>query len=233
MTRRPLLAFVVVIAMLIAAPSAHALVVTERSEVPFEFTGATCGSTSLANVTLPPGAFNVQQVSPVLGQVLPWDVDDVTPVATITATSITDVGGRLVSSWAATGSDNVCTDPAGFPEGWTTNEMDLITTFQRRVQTFFRGTRPPVAQRRPRRINFGPNSFVVGLRWSSWDGAVARGRGRAKVGAGRTLFPVRVRLSRVRFCGSYRYLTMQLTFTRGRPSGVRRTVIARFDFNCR
>ena len=218
----------VVLGTLILAPPAHALTVSPTKEVEHSFTGSACGSTDGALVVLPRGARSPRIVSPQLGDVLAADDDDVTPVATITAASVGQLGSTLVAGFQATGTDDVCSNPLNYTEdGWATVDVDLVVRFVQDVKTYVRGFSSPRARRRPARLNVGIGT-LTSLSWRSWDGRVARGGGLGPGG-----LPITVRLSRPRDCGRWRYLTVRYRYTGRVPDDARRSRTVRLDSTCR
>lgn len=215
-------------ALFLVAP-AHALTVNPITTAEFSFEGAGCGSKSGTIVTLPRGARSVQILDPDVGAVLASDTDDVTPVAQITAASVGTLGSRVVAGFEATGSDDVCTNPGNYPEGWATVDVDLRISYVRNVRTWVRDFGSGISKRRPRSLNLDVVRLTR-LSWRSWDGRTARGRGR-----GARQLPVAVRLSRPRECGNgqWRYLTAFFRYTAAVPQGARRFRTIRLDSTCR
>jgi hypothetical protein len=165
-------------------------------------------------------------VSPQLGDVLASDDDDVTPVANITAALVDRLGGTLVAGFQATGSDDVCANPANYAEdGWATVDTDLVVRYTQNVLTYVRGFAGR-ARRRPGRLDVGLVT-LRSLSWRSWDGRVARGSGLGADG-----LPVSVRLSRPRDCGRWRYLTVRYRYTGAVPDGGKRRRRVRLDATC-
>jgi hypothetical protein len=136
------------------------------------------------------------------------------------------VGGAPAAAFQATGSDDVCTNPQNYPEGWATVDVDLVVRFTQRVLTWVRGFGEPFARRRPGRLRVGVG-VLRSLSWRTWDGRVARGRG---IGPGG--LPVAVILSRPRDCGRWRYLSVRYRYTRGVPPRTRRSRLVRLDSTC-
>jgi hypothetical protein len=218
------------LAALIGASAANALTATRSLVATHSFAGQGCGSAALATLTLPAGASNPRIIVPEVGQDLPSDTGDGSPVARITNTNLTRPDERWVATFTATGSDEVCARPANFPEGWATDDVDLVVQYTRRARVYVSGFTAGLAQRRPRRL-IRSNRDLVRLRWSSWDGTVARGAGFLHIGS--TFYPVAVSLSRPTLCGDrYRYLTLRYRYTGRVPRGRNRTNIASFDRFC-
>ena len=92
---------------------------------------------------------------------------------------------------------------------------------------------------RPRTVYFGASQRIIRIRWRRWNGPVAVGRGTYPVNdcipycarGTVTNFPVTVRLSRRRTCGSFtEYLTLTRTYIGRGPSGSPRR--QRINFRC-
>jgi hypothetical protein len=98
--------------------------------------------------------------------------------------------------------------------------------YTQRVRTYVRGFGEGSARRRPARLNVGLGA-LTSLSWRSWDGRVARGRG---IGPGGE--PVRVKLSRPRDCGRWRYLSVRYRYTGAVPPGASRSRLVRLDSTC-
>ena len=226
---------VVIALALLGASAANAATFSSTATVSRDFVGEQCGSGAFAALTLPRGALRPRFVAPAVGETLVSSEDDVTPVATLTSRALRRLDSRWVAFFLATGSDDVCDQPANYPDGWTTVDVDLSVRYDHRERIYVRGRPGTAARRRPRRIRYGAGSLLTGLRWNSWDGRVVRGRGRARAdsGRGRAFYPVAVRLSRPTKCGSrYLYLSLRYRFTGRVPPGLGRTQRVRFDFLC-
>jgi hypothetical protein len=217
-------------AVLVGASAANALTATRSLTVAHTFAGQGCGSASSAALTLPARATNPTIISPEVGDALLSDTGDGRPVARISNENFTRSSGRWVANFTAVGSDEVCARPENFPEGWATEDADLVVHYNRRELVYVSGFASGLEQRRPGRLILSSRD-LTGLRWRSWDGRVARGVGFVRVGS--TFYPLAVRLSRPRLCGSrYRYLTLRYRFTRRVPRGRNRSNLATFDRFC-
>jgi hypothetical protein len=231
-------------AALFAAP-AHALRVTESRSIENAFDGVGCGATDAVTVRAPKKAYRVRRVGTPVGTLL-YEIDTGEAVA-----RITDVRRVRVSSqrwgirWTAvaTYADHACTNPEAYTEwegSWLAyKRLKIRYRIKRRV--YFSGSNPEFAQRRPRTLYFGANGYMARMRWWSWDGRSALGRGRYPYNdcnpycaAGQaTFYPARVRLYRARRCaGRYRYLRMRIYFLRSVPPHHRRTEESSFGFVC-
>jgi hypothetical protein len=91
---------------------------------------------------------------------------------------------------------------------------------------------------RPRTLMFGTRSVLVGLRWSTWNGPRAVGRGRVafndcipSCAEGRSVeYAVRVTLASRSTCGTRnrRYRRLRFSYTGAAPPGLSRTYRERF-----
>lgn len=91
---------------------------------------------------------------------------------------------------------------------------------------------------RPKTLQFGTRSVLVGLRWSTWNGPRAQGRGSVSYNdcvpncaQGRAVnYAVEVTLASRSTCGTRnrRYRRLRFTYTGARPQGLARTYRERF-----
>lgn len=223
------------VATLLLPPIAGALTVRKTSTVGETFEGASCGSSDLATLTLPAGARRPSVLSPEVGEVLASSEDDVTPVAEITQNPLHRVNSRWVAFFVATGSDDVCQQPANYPDGWITVDIDLSVTYVTRERVYVATTPGAPLRRRPATLQLRGGDTLRGLRWSSWDGRVARARGVARIDTsdGRASYPVAVRLTRPTLCGDrYQYFGLRYTYLGTVPQGRNRSPTATFESAC-
>jgi hypothetical protein len=157
-------------------------------------------------------------VRPRLGTVLK---DELTgeDVATITRLAVQRASGRVSVLWEVTGSGRPCERQGDeYVNGWQTDLTDFIVKYSVRYTVYSGGYDSRV---RPRRVYFGAHEWIEKLRWSTWNGSVAKGRGIYPTndctpdcaGGHFTRRRVLVRFSRPRWCyGAYRYKLLRWTF---------------------
>jgi hypothetical protein len=211
---------------------ASALVVTESRDRAATFAGAACGTTDTVTVSVPRGARRVRAVRPRSGSTL-LDVETGAPVARVLARK-SRLDGRPVVRFEATGSDEVCANPAAYTEGWYAEES-LTVRYRIRPRVYFRSyiQGSYLSPRyKPRQILFGERTEVVVSRWSSWDERVAPGRGLLIYNNCQpscaedpgTRYPITIRLSRVRACGRrYHYTRFSFRYPSAKPAGLPRS----------
>lgn len=200
-------------AALIVSARAQALVVKEYNSDYVSFSGAGCGSTSLAALRYPAGAWNVRIRRPLVGAVF-TDLDTAQPVAQVTAAALDRDNHH--ARWTATGAQDACSNPDAYAGiGWATNDVYLRVDFTEAVHTYF-ASRCANGRYRPRTIMVAcgdGNFYFTNLRWHGWNTRVARGRGLANendcnpfCAAGHFhAYPISVRLSRPRLCDDGRW----------------------------
>ncbi len=238
MTARAVLVWAAGTAFLMLCAPTQALVVTERTDKLGFFEGEGCGSTDTSTVTLPRGARRIRPVAPQVGQAIE-DLDGTGDVvARITRIERVRAGGPVAFRYTATGSDASCNELAA--GGWSSDGVELVVRYRRRVRVYMAGT-DDRNRIRPRIIYIGASQRIYGLRWRSWNGRVARGRGIFPFNncipycaAGRiTSYPVRVKLSSPRRCGSrYRYLRLTWRYSGRKPPRAGRRGSATFGYQC-
>jgi hypothetical protein len=225
-------ALAVVLSALAASP-ASGLVVPDQAGDHTTLSGRACGSGDTVEVRLGRGAGRITSIAPKVGRTY-RDATTQAIVARVTSIAKLRQRGRRVVRFTITGSDDVCLRPERYAElGWETEEADFVVSYRRRGErVYMAGTddRPRV---RPRIIYIGASQRIFGLRWRSWHGRVARGRGVfpgnscvPSCAEGRiSNHPVSVRLSRPRLCddGRYRYLVLSYRFLDGAGRPVRTT----------
>jgi hypothetical protein len=186
---------------------AHAVLVNDSKTRTVSFSGASCGDRDNAVFTLPPGARSIRLNGPEVGdQIASATGDDV--VAEVS--SVRRSGHRMIVT--VRGAAAVCTNPAAYPKGWETEDVDLDASFKRQEPvTAFADCRND--RQRPSHIVVAcgdGNLQLEGVRWSRWGGTVAVGHGRAlfndctpycAVGKFHRA-PATVRLSQPRYCSS-------------------------------
>lgn len=238
MRRQAVLGALIGAAFLILCLPAYALVVKERTDELAFFEGEGCGSTDMATVTLPKGASGIQPLTPQIGQ----GIEDLggagEVVARITKIERARNGRRVGFRYTATGSDAACAEPDAL--GWESDGVELVVRYRRRVKVYMAGT-DDRNRVRPRIIYIGASQRIYELRWRSWNGRVARGRGIFPFNncipycaAGRiTEYPVRVKLSSPRRCGSrFRYLRLTWSYAGRKPPRVGRRGSTTFGYLC-
>ena len=208
---------------LVAAAPAAALPVTGTARGAEDFEGTGCGTTAAKVLRLPTGTAHVRGgEAPAVGTVLR---DDDGPVATIDRIDSTRVSGRAGVQFTARGSHDACAPGAGSDFFWSTDFIQLSARFRGNARVFFGGIE--TIRYRPRTLFYSPRGAVRRVRWRSYNGRVAIGRG---VERGR---PVTIRLSRPRLCpdqrGEYQYFGFRRTYVGSPPRRARRTVSIRYD----
>lgn len=225
----------------VAASTATGLVVRDSTYSTTNFGGSGCGSTSTKVMHLPRHATAINNVRPLLGTKLTDQLTGQTD-ATITAVSRQRLNGAPAIAFVATGSDDVCTNPGTYGGlGWTTVDVDLSARFRHDTRVYIPGSCTD-ENYRPRKLIVAcgdGNLFLTGLRWSSWNGRIAHGRGTAHLnncspncaeGSFSTV-AAKVRLSRPGNCGGiYQYRKLMLTLA-SNPTGAPRVQSAPFPCN--
>ena len=222
---------------LLAPASASALVIRWSIFFQEEFAAAGCGDSDTVRVRAQRGA-TITSVEPKVGAPLLDDPTALSPPSTRAPRTVARVSeirkGRRSADFTATGSDDVCSNPDRYPDGWSAL-LELVLNVRDRFPVYMAGAddRP---RKRPRIIYFGASQRIYDLRWQSWGGRVARGRGTFPANdcipncAGGTITPhrVKVRLTEPSPCGPrWRYLVMRFTF----PSAARPTK-TKFGYLC-
>jgi hypothetical protein len=198
------------------------------------FTGSACGETDTVTLRTRPRAFNIDVVTPLMGDSFEEGFNPGLTAAQITDISV-DRGenGRAVVTWTATGSANVC--PPAFTEGsWATGTIPFRVNYDSRERVYF-PSRCYNASRRPTMIVVACGDaglILTKMRWHGWDTTVAKGRGIARandcdpycaVGHFHS-YRVKVRLYRAGYCpqdGRYHYRRLRLTYVGTTPGGPR------------
>ena len=220
---RVLVTTVVPLVLLVAAAPAVALPVTGTARGAEDFESTGCGTTAARVLRLPTGTTHAPGgEAPAVGTVLR---DDDGPVATIDRIDSTRVSGRNAVQFTARGSHDACAPDAGSNFFWSTDFVQLSARFRGNARVFFGGIE--TIRYRPRTLVYSPRGVVRRVRWRTYNGLVAIGRG---VERGR---PVTVRLSRPRLCpnqrGEYQYFGFRRTYVGSPPPRARRTVSLRYD----
>jgi hypothetical protein len=191
-----------------------------------------CNQPTTVRWALPAGATNVKVLEPVAGTKLEdgFGRDIVATVQSVTART---EGATTVVEITVVGTDKACS----YPGAWDTNSIDFRATYDRVVVSpvLFSddvgGIRP---RQRPTRISAGYQKGWRNLRWQSWGGTTATGRGRfvgqrvVAVGPYARIksfsYPVRVTLYRVKVCGGggLYYTRIRTTFVGRVPAVIRR-----------
>lgn len=146
--------------------------------------------------------------------------------------------GRFTSSTKARGELRVAlqvTKGAQIVDNCSTGEVEWSATTR---QVYSGGFEPRV---RPGTVYFGAHEYIRSIRWSTWGGDAAHGRGIYPVNdcepscaeGHYTDYPVRVRLSDVKRCrGRYEYLHLAWTFYADRPPHAHRTGHTSYEYLC-
>jgi hypothetical protein len=189
-----------------AASPSQGFVVRESATTDVWFSGASCGDPDYAVLSLPRRARAIHPTEPAVGD--PLFSDDGSLVADVTAVRVQ--GHHVVVS--VRGAHAVCDSPANYSEtGWATASYSISARYSidRSPVVFSCGN----ARTKPRQIVIacGDGNYQLhGMRWSSWGGRLASGRGRTfendcipfcAVGHFHSK-PARVRLSKPRYCSS-------------------------------
>ncbi|HYI36251.1 MAG TPA: hypothetical protein VEX39_06590 [Thermoleophilaceae bacterium] len=201
-------------AVLLTPSPVEALRISENTRLAFAFDGAGCGTTSSQTIALPSRARGARFAKKPRAGAPVYDRNSDAIVARLYDYKLTRRGGRYRVTVTVQASDDVCTSPQEFTDGWESDgDLTVSLRYLRRVRVVFTGN-PGQLQYRPRTLYFGAAGYLPVRRWSSWNGRVARGRGvfpfndcNPYCAAGKvTRYPVSVRLSRPRLCnGRYRY----------------------------
>jgi hypothetical protein len=224
------------LAGVVAEPAAALVVRAEASRVR-SFSATGCGATDTETVPLPRGAGRILATRPAEGTRVFGRVTGM-PVARLTGNDVVRSPGGDSVAFTATGSDHACSEPDPYAgHGWRTEPTELRVRFRRRVPVYMVGT-DMRRRTRPRLIPIGASQIVYSLRWRSWGGRVARGRGLFPANdcvpdcaSGQiTNRPVTVRLGQPRLCddGRYRYLVLHYRFRDSQGGGGRAT----FGYQC-
>lgn len=222
---------------LLSAASATALTVVETRSIGRDFDGEGCGSRSTNHFVVPARA-RLLSFRPTTGTVIEDDIST-EPVARLTSEEVR-LGGKRAVRFTAVGSDDACARPDKYMvDGWAVTDQTLSLTVRRKVRVYFRsyimGTYIR-ARYRPRTILFGNRTGVQRVRWSRWNGKVARGRGILLYNDCRPncaqaqpqYFRVAIKLSRPRKCaGRYDYTRFAFRYTGRKPAGLRRAYAER------
>jgi hypothetical protein len=218
------------------ASSAQAIQVTDERTVDAAFAGDRCGSVDLVDVRAPLGASRVRPVSPAVNERITDDTTGEDAALVFKATPVRLSSRRRAVRYAAVGSNDVCLRPAFYPGGWTASTGFTIR-YRINARVLFPALCVQRLRARPRNVVVacGDGNFQLrGMRWRGWHrrSTVGRGTGLANdctpyCAVGRFhRRPIKVRLSRVRYCSNIaRYVYTRLTYrwTRGAPPGGRRS----------
>jgi hypothetical protein len=169
-------AILAVLMLTVAAPNADAVWVRDSATRTAAFRAAGCGDRDNAVLTLPRGARSIRVDYPEVGLAIASVTSD-DLVAEVS--SIRRSGRRIIVT--VRGSGVVCANPAAYPSGWETEDVDIDATFTRpEPVTAFADCRND--RQRPTRIIVAcgdGNLQLQGVRWSRWGGTVAVGHGHA------------------------------------------------------
>ena len=222
------------VALLVPA-TASALVVPRKASKVDYFEGASCGSTSTVALPLRRGARRVRIQSPAAGTAI-RGADTGQVVARVSAIEVASTGsGQPIVRFTATGSDDVCANPETYAEsGWGTQDVRFAASYRTRERVYL-PSRCYNAAYKPRSVILAcgdGNAWLRDMRWSAWDGRVARGRGSSFendcipfCAAGQFhWYPVRVVASKPKLqtCDGrrrYVYQRLRITYTGNRPTG--------------
>ena len=219
---------IVILLLVGGAERATALQVTESGTDTIRFSGNRCGQRVTDRVAMPARAHDVRLRAPRIGQFI-RDVRTSRIVARVSGYRREEPKYLTI---AALGSRHACVDPAAYVGGWTTRSVRTLIRYRvkRRVQfasyNLRRSIRPQV---RPRTILFGSRSSILRMRWRSWGGRRARGRGTLEynpcvpdcASAKPQYYRVKVKLSRTSECsGGWRYKRLSFRYTASRPAGL-------------
>lgn len=185
------------------------------------------------------GARRVRIILPRVGARLS-EIDTRETVAEIIAARVR--GRRLVLS--ARGIADVCENPQAYPQGWMTNDIEVMASYRVTRAVYFvsgnlRRTLGPAI--RPRTIRFGQRSSILGMRWRRWGGSQAKGSGRLEYNrclpncaqSRPEYYRVNVTLSRTRQCrGRFRYQRLSFFYPGARPQGLARRYSESFGRLC-
>lgn len=197
-----------------------------------------CGQSDTSSWQLPAGATNVEVTRPAVGDTVRDGFGDKI-LATITAVEQRPEGGRTVVDVTATGSHSACEPVGGQPNPyeWETNGVVFAAEFDlvREVRVLFSDEQGGLNPRqRPKDIWATYDTGWERLKWQSWGDRTAIGKGKF---VGREIVvrngdadyapvvrDVRVKLSRVRICGSnrYYYTKLKTTFLEPTPREIER-----------
>jgi len=165
---------------LLAPASSSALVVPHKASRVDYFEGAGCGTPSTVVLYLRRGARRVRVQSPTIGTAI-RGADTGQVVARVSAIDLEGAGDRQpVVRVTAAGSDDVCTNPEAYADfGWTTRDVRFAAAYRTRERVYL-PSRCYNAAYTPRSVILAcgdGNAWLRNMRWSAWDGRVARGRG--------------------------------------------------------
>jgi hypothetical protein len=216
MVNRALALCAVAGSILMIPAAARGLDATDVAQGSLDISGGGCGAAGTASIRLPAGTLRAHIDEPPLGGPV---YKDGHIVARVEARSIVTDPRGLLATFTARGSDDACDDPAAYPGGWS-GYLDYYVRVRRRVQAYV-STRCLGRDRvRPRTIAIKCSRGAVlrfeRLRWRTWGGRAARGRGRFTVNpceptcatGSRVRYAVRLTLTTARRCGHWRYLRM-------------------------
>lgn len=203
------------------------------------FAGSSCGAVDAVTWSFAARAFDIDPVRPVAGQKITdyWTGRTVATVRGATVSRLPDGSKRV--RWEARGTDHVCTNPGAYPDGWETRDVYFRVNYSTNEPVYFYDVRDQ-RLRKPRSIYFGASGRIKRIRWGTWDGPRARGRGRFPFNDCRpscaegdiTWYRVKTILSNVRYCGgSDRYTKLTYVFRR-KPPGVNRRQTVRYGYLC-
>jgi hypothetical protein len=215
--------------------SASALVAPAKASKVDYFAGAGCGTPSTVVLYLRRGARRIRVQSPAVGTAI-RGADTGQFVARVSAIDVGTTGtGQPVVRFTATGSDDVCTNPEVYADsGWGTRDVRFAVAYRTRERVYL-PSRCYNAAYKPRSVILAcgdGNAWLRNMRWSAWDGRVARGRGLSyendcipycAVGQFHW-YPVRVVASKPKLqtCDGtrrYVYQRLRVTYTGNRPTG--------------
>jgi hypothetical protein len=218
--------------------TALGLVVSDAVQGSGLISGTGCGQVGEAAVRLPRKTRSARILDPQLGAVISYGGRR---VAVLTGRSVERDSSGLLARFTATGSDDVCARPTAYPGGWT-GYLDYYVAVRRSVHVYASTRCLQGVAARPRAIRVdcsrNRNLSLSGLRWRTWDGKTARGRGVARLNdckptcaQGRhRRYHVTVTLSRAKDCGRWLYQRITISFPAAPPDGFTRAHPYSFPF---
>lgn len=211
-----------------------------------DFSGSGCGSVSFKSAYLPRRAQSIVPQSPKVGDALQDGLFGEGVVAHISSVQVLrNADGSLKVQWTAVGSDAACDPTTLSSRGWDTDTETLMVSYDRFVgsRVYWRSIRNrPEDAIRPRWHSVLADVRFERMRWQTWGGPVAKGRG--YVGhddfipnghGGYRLIDQRARatfrLSRVVYCNDHRLIyTRLLVHTLQRSGGLK--TWTRLSYDC-
>ncbi|MFL5896996.1 MAG: hypothetical protein ACJ76D_00805 [Solirubrobacterales bacterium] len=214
----------------IAAP-APGLVVSDVVQGSAPVAGSACGGRGTATVRMPSRTRSVRVANPSVGGPV-YSHGHV--VARVDARTVASDAKGLFAQFTVHGSDDVCAHPTSYPSGWA-GYIDYNIDIRRRVQVYAPTRCLRRARARPKAIFVtctgapGARVRLVHLRWRTWGGKVARGRGVLSVNdcapscgaASDNRYRVKVKLSKAVDCGRWWYTRLRVRFIGRQPAGSR------------